>query len=49
MATTAGQSRPLDGPAMEEVIVVFEIPNLQNTHTDLRKVFIHTITLSTSP
>lgn len=29
MATTAGQSRPFDGPAMEEVIVVFEIPNLQ--------------------
>lgn len=37
MATTAGQSRPLDGPTMEEVIVVFEIPNLQNTNTDLRK------------
>lgn len=33
MATTAGQSRPLDSPAMEEVIVIFEVPNLQKTHT----------------
>lgn len=49
MATAAGQSRPLDGPAMEEVIVVFEIPNLQNKYADLGNVFIHSITvLSTS-
>ncbi len=35
MATTTGQSRPLDGPTMKEVIVVFEIPDLQKTETDL--------------
>lgn len=34
---------------MEEVIVVFEIADLQNIYTDLRKVFIHSTTLSASP
>lgn len=30
MTAAAGQSRPFDGSTMEKVIVVFEIPNLQN-------------------
>lgn len=49
MATAAGQSRPLDGPAMEEVIVVFEIPDLQNTLTDLLNIFINSVKRSISP
>ena len=38
MASTAGQCRPLDGPTMEEVIVICEIPDLQRKCIELRHV-----------